>query len=94
MRLGTSSLMQPNALAASGRGETGAASANPNKRARTVNYSDLAGEGDFDGDEEGRVRGGGREREVWGDGRSYLGVLPPGSLVRVQEAKPTRHTPW
>jgi len=91
MRLGTSSLMQPNALAASGRGETGSSGAGPGKRARTVNYSDLAGEGDFGDDDEGRARGQ-RDREVWGDGRSYLGVLPPGSLVRVQEAKPTRHT--
>lgn len=86
--------MQPNALAASGRGETGHGGAGPNKRARTVNYSDLAGEGEFEADEEGRARAEKREREVWGDGRSYLGVLPPASLVRVQEAKGTRHTPW
>ncbi|GAA6054256.1 hypothetical protein JCM3770_005146 [Rhodotorula araucariae] len=30
--------------------------------------------------------------EVWGDGKSYLGVLPPGNLVQVQPAKVTKHT--
>ncbi|BGP40348.1 Chromatin structure remodeling complex protein sfh1 [Rhodotorula kratochvilovae] len=30
--------------------------------------------------------------EVWGDGKSYLGVLPPGNLVQVQPAKGTKHT--
>ncbi|GAA5975417.1 hypothetical protein JCM11641_004257 [Rhodosporidiobolus odoratus] len=29
--------------------------------------------------------------EVWGDGKSYLGVLPPGNLVQVQPAKATKH---
>ncbi|SCV72277.1 BQ2448_4971 [Microbotryum intermedium] len=28
---------------------------------------------------------------VWGDGKSYLGTLPPGNLVIVQPAKMTRH---
>ncbi|GAA5941229.1 hypothetical protein JCM3775_006654 [Rhodotorula graminis] len=30
--------------------------------------------------------------EVWGDGKSYLGVLPPGNLVQVQPTKGTKHT--
>ncbi|GAA5854434.1 hypothetical protein JCM8547_001821 [Rhodosporidiobolus lusitaniae] len=30
--------------------------------------------------------------EVWGDGKSYLGALPPGNLVQVQPAKQARHT--
>lgn len=32
--------------------------------------------------------------EVWGDGKSYLGVLPPGNLVQVQPTKGTKHTAW
>jgi chromatin structure-remodeling complex subunit SFH1 len=30
--------------------------------------------------------------QLWGDGKSYLGVLPPGNLVIVQQIKPTKHT--
>ncbi|GJN90717.1 hypothetical protein Rhopal_003731-T1 [Rhodotorula paludigena] len=30
--------------------------------------------------------------EVWGDGKSYLGVLPPGNLVQVQPVKATKHS--
>lgn len=29
--------------------------------------------------------------EYWGDGKSYLGALPPGNLVQVQPVKTTKH---
>ena len=30
-------------------------------------------------------------KQVWGDGKSYLGVLPPGNMVTVQPAIKTKH---
>ncbi|GAA5828874.1 hypothetical protein JCM11251_005904 [Rhodosporidiobolus azoricus] len=32
-----------------------------------------------------------KKPEVWGDGKSYLGALPPGTLVQVQPTKGTKH---
>lgn len=111
MRLGTSSLMQPNYLAANGTGTNNPGTA-VNKRSRTtINYAELEGleDSDDDGnDSEAKARkaiyggmvpkrvlglqgGGGGDKSVWGDGKSYLGVLPPGNLVVVQPAKVTKH---
>lgn len=115
MRCGTSSLMQPNALSASGTGGFGGsngshalanASASSSsagagagggivsgKRVRTqLNYADLADAGvDQDDDVQVEEAKKARGNVVWGDGRSYLGVLPPGNLVQVQPARLTNH---
>ncbi|BGP16457.1 hypothetical protein JCM10213_003987 [Rhodosporidiobolus nylandii] len=119
MRLGTTSLMQPNAFAgkdADATGKPGVGASAPvigAKRQRsTVNYAELDQfpellDDDSD-DEGGRKRGGSGtpglqpkkqaappapvKPDVWGDGKSYLGVLPPGKLVQVQPAKATKHS--
>lgn len=109
MRLGTSSLMQPNALSASGTGSN-TPSAAGNKRSRTIiNYAEIEGlEESEDESNDSDARGGKRmagmvprralglqgvgDKAVWGDGKSYLGVLPPGNLVIVQAARLTKHT--
>lgn len=107
MRLGVSPLMQPNYLAAAGNGSTSTpggaergSSGIGNKRVRTaVNYAEI--EGGVGEEEEGGMvpkralgllqTGAGAEKAVWGDGKSYLGVLPPGDLVVVQQAKLTKY---
>ncbi|KAK4705948.1 chromatin structure-remodeling complex subunit SFH1, partial [Phenoliferia sp. Uapishka_3] len=120
MRLGTSSLMQPNAFAASGTGSNtpgggAGAGVTTSKRGRVINYAEMEGLDDSDDESnDSDVRaakraayggmlpkrvvalgGGGSEKDrVWGDGKSYLGVLPPGNLVMVQSVKPTKHTPF
>ncbi|GAA5895999.1 hypothetical protein JCM6882_005582 [Rhodosporidiobolus microsporus] len=126
MRLGTSSLMQPNAFAdkvnaaAASAGGTGANTPviGAKRQRSTVNYAELEqfpAELDEESDDEGaRKRGGSgtpsaqpkkssasaaaaalaaveKKPEVWGDGKSYLGALPPGTLVQVQPAKGTKH---
>lgn len=122
MRLGTSSLMQPNFLAASGNG-TNTPGPGDRKRGRNaVNYAELEGmeDSELDGDDlEGRSRrasintsgiaamvpkrnlgivgavsNSGGDKTIWGDGKSYIGVSPPGNLVIVQAAKPAKHTFW
>ncbi|KAM0752653.1 SNF5-domain-containing protein [Meredithblackwellia eburnea MCA 4105] len=128
MRLGTSGLMQPSLFGGGGDkdslgGASGAGGAGlgaptggereGSKRARTVNYAEMAGE-DFGDDDDFGGGGGGRrglpkrvvalasgsvgndkphatDKTVWGDGKTYLGTLPPGNLVVVQQAKGTRH---
>lgn len=104
MRLGTSSLMQPNALAASGKGDNTPAAAGKRSRA-AVNYAELEGISAEVAEEEpkggmvpkrGLVPGtpGGaavEAKQAWGDGKSYLGVLPPGNMVIVQQAIKTKH---
>ena len=111
MRLGTSSLMQPNAFAASGTGTSTPGPVASSKRARVINYAEIEGLDDSDdesNDAEVKARravfggmvpkrlmalagGGDGKEKVWGDGKSYLGVLPPGNLVVVQSVKPTKH---
>ena len=143
MRLGMSTLMQPNAFAATAAatsngtpaggagGASGTGGANtpvvPGKRQRTtINYADFENlddllDGDEDEDHHGNnnaMQQGGRARrgqsstpavqsargkvaattpaappkpEYWGDGKSYLGALPPGNLVQVQPVKTTKH---
>lgn len=125
MRLGTSSLMQPNAFASQAQAATPAPGTGANtpmggvKRQRTtVNYAELEQFPDvldeMISDEEGgppRKRGPSgtpglqpkknllsgavtpAKPEVWGDGKSYLGSLPPGNLVQVQPVKQTKHLP-
>lgn len=114
MRLGTSSLMQPNYLAASGTGTNTPGAADRKRGRLAVNYAEMEGLEDSEDDSndaEGRaarraaaaagpggmvpkralgVQGPG-DKAVWGDGKSYLGVPPPGNLVSVQLAKVTRH---
>ncbi|GAA6017321.1 hypothetical protein JCM8202_005637 [Rhodotorula sphaerocarpa] len=133
MRLGMSTLMQPNAFAAStgapggsgsgsGAAGSGTGGANtptvPGKRQRsTINYADFENFDDLlDGDGDDDAGGGRAKRgqsstpavpparrtgagpagpakpEYWGDGKSYLGTLPPGNLVQVQPMKTTKHT--
>ncbi|GAA6060000.1 hypothetical protein JCM10212_001158 [Sporobolomyces blumeae] len=130
MRLGTSSLMQPSALAPAGNphgadgqagpggaagggyagGRAGSGTSTPigGKRHRsTVNYAELGQLSDPDEDDadEPRSKRGGsnvpgivpkkallqEKDQMWGDGKSYLGVLPPGNMVIVQPAVKTRH---
>lgn len=119
MRLGTSSLMQPNAFvgpsggAPTGGNVTGTTTpVTGGKRSRTaINYAELETLDDLDDDEDGgrNKRGGSGtpaaiaakkapaaptpppKPDVWGDGKSYLGALPPGNLVQVQPAKATKH---
>jgi chromatin structure-remodeling complex subunit SFH1 len=124
MRLGTSSLMQPSALApaaalqgaidggvgpARGSGaSTPIGGGGAGKRQRsTVNYAELGQLSDADDDDtdEPRSKRGAsgvpaivpksslvqRDLQPWGDGKSYLGVLPPGNMVTVQPAVKTRH---
>ncbi|GAA6012028.1 hypothetical protein JCM11491_000144 [Sporobolomyces phaffii] len=129
MRLGTSSLMQPSALAPAaalqaaadaGLAPRGSGASTPiggglggggaGKRHRsTVNYAELGqlSDGDDDDGDEPRARrgvsgvpgivpkkslvGGGVDWQPWGDGKSYLGVLPPGNMVTVQPAVKTKH---
>lgn len=142
MRLGMSTLMQPNAFAAAAPasaatsngtsagagGASGTGGANtpvvPGKRQRTtINYADFENLDDLlDGDEDddhhpnnnnnARARRGQSSTpaaqqvrgkvaatpaaappkpEYWGDGKSYLGALPPGNLVQVQPVKTTKH---
>ena len=114
MRLGTSSLMQPNAFAASGTGTSTPGPPVSSKRSRVINYAEIEGLEDSedesnDSDVKAAKRaafggmvpkrvlalgGGSTEKDkVWGDGKSYLGVLPPGNLVVVQSVKPTKHVP-
>jgi chromatin structure-remodeling complex subunit SFH1 len=126
LRLGTSSLMQPNAFTSQTQAATPAAGTGANtptagvKRQRTtVNYAELEQFPDvldeMASDEEGgppRKRGPSGtpglqpkkhlvvpgvatppKPEVWGDGKSYLGALPPGNLVQVQPKTQTRHHP-
>ncbi|GAA5925861.1 Sfh1p [Sporobolomyces koalae] len=125
MRLGTSSLMQPSALAPAaaavqaavegGVPTRGSGTSTPiglgpgaGKRQRsTVNYAELgqiSDPEDDDPDEPRSKRGTSgvpgivpkkalveRDLQPWGDGKSYLGVLPPGNMVTVQPAVKTRH---
>lgn len=103
MRLGTSALMQPNVFAASGKGDAAAPPPpGAGKRARaSVNYAELEG---MAGDEQEEARdglvpkrglmpgqSGGEPNVVWGDGKSYLGAMPPGNMVVVQPAIRTKH---
>jgi chromatin structure-remodeling complex subunit SFH1 len=111
MRLGTSSLMQPNYLAATGTG-TNTPGGGSSKRGRTaINYAEIEGLEDSDDDSnDSEAKLGKRsnlsggltpkrllgvqpvgEKAVWGDGKSYLNVLPPGNLVVVQLARVTKH---
>ncbi|GAA5874572.1 hypothetical protein JCM16303_002908 [Sporobolomyces ruberrimus] len=127
MRLGTSSLMQPSALAPAaalqavvdqGGPTRGSGASTPiggggggpgaGKRQRsTVNYAELGqmSDGDDDDTDEPRSKRGvsgvpgivpkkslvERDFQPWGDGKSYLGVLPPGNMVTVQPAIKTKH---
>ncbi|GAA5959297.1 hypothetical protein JCM21900_003920 [Sporobolomyces salmonicolor] len=111
MRLGTSSLMQPGALAPAGAASgaaTGTSTPMGGKRQRsTVNYAELGALSDQDDDDtdEPRAKRGGSgtpglvpkkhlaaEKDgIWGDGKSYLGSMPPGNLVTVQPAVKTKH---
>lgn len=125
MRLGTSSLMQPSALApaaaiqaatdATGPGLRGSGASTPigagpgaGKRQRSsVNYAELGqlSDGDDDDTDEPRSKRGAsgvpgivpkkslveRDLQPWGDGKSYLGVIPPGNMVTVQPAVKTKH---
>jgi chromatin structure-remodeling complex subunit SFH1 len=96
--------MQPNALAASGKGDNTPAAAGKRSRA-AVNYAELEGLAADLVEEEpkggmvpkrglvpGTLGGGAVEaKQAWGDGKSYLGVLPPGNMVIVQQAIKTKH---
>ncbi|GAA5850750.1 hypothetical protein JCM5353_000220 [Sporobolomyces roseus] len=127
MRLGTSSLMQPSALAPAaalqaaveaGQPIRGSGASTPvggggglgggGKRQRsTVNYAELGQISDADDDDtddprskrgvsgvpgmqpkKSLVEG---QLQMWGDGKSYLGVLPPANMVTVQPAVKTKH---
>lgn len=129
MRLGTTSLMQPNYLAgnpglvpSTSTGGVGASTSGKRTRGVAINYAELDGYHESDDDEEiegmsasqrrklnaaaiaattaaaseivvpvtpaGQAQ---KELETWGDGKSYLGVQPPGNLILVQRAAPTRH---
>ena len=126
MRLGTSSLMQPSALAPAaalqaaveaGQPVRGSGTSTPigggggvagGKRQRsTVNYAELGQLSDADDDDtdEPRSKRGVSgvpgmqpkkslvegQLQMWGDGKSYLGVLPPANMVTVQPAVKTKH---
>ncbi|KAI5474587.1 chromatin structure-remodeling complex subunit SFH1 [Pseudohyphozyma bogoriensis] len=100
LRLGTSSLMQPNSFASSSSGPSSQPTATGKRSRTTINYAELEmaqmEDSEDDGNDSATKRamlgkkaaaGGGQ----WGDGKSYLGVLPPGRMVVVQAVKPTKH---
>lgn len=58
----------------------------------TTHYSMMMGGANSNATEDSDGRGGRNdsERQIWGDGKSYLGTLPPGNLVQVQRARTGR----